>query len=107
MSKYLIWLLKIVLIILCGICLLRMPYGYYVFFRYVSFALFLLFCVDALKRKHINIGIVWAISAFIVSPFVKLALGRTLWNVIDVIWIVIILRSLIVDFRKMNQGEWR
>ncbi|MGO4294398.1 DUF6804 family protein [Chitinophaga sp. RAB17] len=105
--RYLIWLLKVILIILCGICLLKMPYQYYVFFRYVSFTLFLIFCVEAFKRKHIYLGIVWGVSALMNSPFVKPVLGRTLWNTIDVIWIIIILGSMVADFRNIKRGEWR
>ncbi|MGO4289854.1 DUF6804 family protein [Chitinophaga sp. RAB17] len=105
--RYLIWFLKVVLMILCGICLLKMPYGSYVFFRYVAFTLFLLFCVEAFKRKYTNLGIVWAVSAFMISPFVKPPLGRTLWNIVDVIWIVVLLGTLVVDLRKVNKGEWK
>ncbi|MGN7824895.1 DUF6804 family protein [Chitinophaga sp. 22536] len=105
MSRYLIWLLKLILIVLCGICLLRMPYQYYVLFRYVSFILFLLFCLDAFARRHTNLGIVWAVSALLINPWIKPVLGRALWHFVDVVWIVIILGSLLADLRNINRGN--
>ncbi|WP_371878116.1 DUF6804 family protein [Chitinophaga nivalis] len=101
----LIWFLKVVLAILCAVCLLKMPYQYYVFFRYIAFTLFLLFCLDASKKKHINLCIVWAVSALMSSPFIKPVLGRTLWNVVDVIWIIVLLGSLVSDFRNIHRGK--
>ncbi|WP_394348563.1 DUF6804 family protein [Chitinophaga vietnamensis] len=103
MNRSLVWLLKGILIVLCTICLFRMPYGYYVFFRYVSFAIFSLFCIDTISRKQVNLSIAWGVSALMCSPFVKLPLGRTIWNSIDIIWIIIIFGSLIFDIRTRKE----
>jgi hypothetical protein len=35
-----------------------------------------------------------AASAILINPFVKIALGRTIWNVKDVIWAVILIASI-------------
>ena len=38
---------------------------------------------------------VWIISALLVQPFFKVAIGREIWNIVDVIWAVILLVSII------------
>jgi hypothetical protein len=42
-------------------------------------------------------------SAVLINPIFKIALGRELWNVVDVIWAVVLLASLF--FGKEVKGE--
>lgn len=34
--------------------------------------------------------VIWLVSALLINPFVKVVLGRTIWNIIDVIWAVLL-----------------
>jgi len=45
-------------------------------------------------KKNKAYFVLWLASAILINPFVKIALGRTIWNVIDVIWAVILIASI-------------
>ena len=38
---------------------------------------------------------VWIVSALLVQPFFKASLGREIWNIVDVVWAVILVISII------------
>jgi hypothetical protein len=83
--------LKIILAILLFLCLLDMPYGYYQFVRFVSFAVFGYFAYIANQKDNKTDAFVFVALALLFQPFVKIALGRTIWNMVDVIvgvWLV-------------------
>ena len=63
-----------------------MPYGYYEFARFIGMLGFaLLAYYDYQKNKTINSGaIIYIALALLFQPFIKVALGRTIWNVADV-----------------------
>lgn len=67
------------------LCLLPMPYGYYIFVRFVTAVIMVIFGVNFLNDKCIPLAIVSFVIALMFQPFFKLSLGRTLWNIIDVI----------------------
>lgn len=77
--------LKIILAILLFLCLLDMPYGYYQFVRFVSFAVFGYFAYIANQKDNKTEAFVFVALALLFQPFVKIALGRTLWNLVDVV----------------------
>jgi hypothetical protein len=78
-------IIKLVLIILLLLCLADMPYGYYQIVRFISFVGFSILAYSAYKL-NIQAGvIIYASLALLFQPFIKLALGRQLWNIIDVI----------------------
>lgn len=80
-------IIKIVLAVLLLLCLAKMPYGYYILVRFVAFVVFgILAFMTYQKRNQIDIEILLYIAlALLFQPFAKVALGRTLWNVVDVI----------------------
>src|SRR5690554_3054589 len=77
--------LKIILAILLFLCLLDMPYGYYQFVRFVSFVAFVFFAYQANQKDNKTEAFIYLALALLFQPFIKIALGRTLWNIIDVI----------------------
>jgi hypothetical protein len=93
MSKALT-LAKVVLAILCIVCLLRMPYDYYTFFRFFAMAIFIILAIESYKEKGASLVVIWLISALLVNPIIKVPLGRLYWNVVDVIWAVILIGSM-------------
>lgn len=80
-------IIKIVLAVLLLLCLAKMPYGYYILVRFVAFVVFgILAFMTYQKRNQIDIEILLYIAlALLFQPFAKVALGRTLWNIVDVI----------------------
>ena len=67
------------------LCLLPMPYGYYVLVRFIAMVVFIAFAYNFYKQKlHVLCGIASSL-ALLFQPFAKIALGRTLWNIVDVV----------------------
>lgn len=67
------------------VCLFPMPYGYYSLIRFVSMIFFGIISFVFYKEGKIAICVVAAALALLFQPFFKIALGRTMWNVVDVI----------------------
>ena len=80
-------IIKIILSILFLLCLFKMPYGYYQATRFIGMLGFaLLAYYDYQKSQKINPAVIIYIAlALLFQPFIKIALGRTIWNVVDVI----------------------
>jgi len=95
-------ILKIVLSILFLLCLLKMPYGYYEFARFIGMLGFaLLTYFDYQKHQTINsIVIIYIALALLFQPFLKVALGRTIWNVVDVIVSLGLVISIFIKPKK-------
>ena len=84
-------ILKICLSIASLICLLDMPYGYYQLYRLVACVIFGYLAINSNDDAWI---ILWGISALLVQPFFKFALGREIWNIVDLVFAVVLLISL-------------
>ncbi len=76
---------KIGLSILLFICLFDMPYGYYQLVRYLAMMLFLYFAFKEYQENNQTIAYVYFGLAVLFQPFFKIALGREIWSVIDVV----------------------
>lgn len=104
-------LLRFILVILFVICLFKMPYGYYQIIRFLGMFGFGLLTFLYFKQKNQYLVILYAISALLINPYIKLALGRTLWNIIDIIWALILLVSIFLDlslnrsFKMLNSQK--
>lgn len=77
-----------------------MPYGYYQFVRLVSMVMFLylVYSANELNKKHeviIYLGL-----ALLFQPFIKIALGRTIWNIVDAVVAI----ALLVSIYKRKRG---
>ncbi len=87
--------IKIILSILFLICLFDMPYGYYQLVRFLGMIGFAYLGYTELKTNRNNWTIFYIVSAILINPIFKISLGRELWNIVDVIWAVILFYSLI------------
>ena len=85
--------IKIILIILFLGCLLNWEYGYY---QLVRFSGMIGFGILAYKNfeKDKTWFLIWLTSAILINPIFKIALGRTIWNIIDVIWVIMLIISI-------------
>ena len=46
--------------------------------------------------------IVWLASAVLINPLIKISLGREIWNIVDVIWVVLLVYTVYQDSKKKN-----
>ena len=77
--------IKIVLAILFFLCLANMPYGYYQLVRFVALVGFAILAYKANDQGQKTEAIIYVCLAILFQPLVKIALGREIWNVADVI----------------------
>jgi hypothetical protein len=77
--------IKISLAILLLICLFKMPYGYYQLVRFLAMVGFAYLGYTAYERSNKNEVFVFIALAVLFQPFFKIMLGRTIWNIVDVL----------------------
>lgn len=87
--------IKLGLAILLLLCLLPMPYGYYMLVRFVAMIAFVGMAIDYWQTKRTTLCVVACSLALLFQPFLKIALGRGLWNLIDVVIAVALLYDII------------
>lgn len=93
--KYLYLIISFLLLL----CLLPMPYGYYMFVRFVSMVAFGVMSYQYIQKKQAVWAVTFGALALLFQPFIKVALGRTMWNIVDVI-VAVLLIILWVKERK-------
>ena len=96
-------IVKIGLAIMLFICLLDMPYGYYQFVRVAATLVFVLFAIQSYNLKSNAMILIYVILAILFQPFEKIALGREVWNVLDVIVGVGLLLSVGREASSLNK----
>lgn len=87
--------LKIFLAILLFICLADMPYGYFQLVRFSGLAGFAILALKAHEEGSKTEMIIYIRLAFLFQPFIKIALGRQIWNVVDLVVGIGLLASLL------------
>ena len=94
--------LKIILSILFLLCLFHMPYGYYEVARFAGMLGFVILAyLDYQKNQAINLGVIIYIAlALLFQPFMKVALGRTIWNLVDVVVSIGLISSIFFKPKK-------
>ena len=92
--------LKLVIAILLLVCLADMPYGFYTLVRFVSAFAFAYIAYDYFKSKKGGLAFVFAALAILFQPFFKITLGRTIWNIVDVIVAIGLVYLIVSDFRQ-------
>lgn len=65
-------------------CLLPLPYGFFQLVRFVAAGGFALLAVQHFDRSSNNTAWTFVALALLFQPFFKVALGRPLWNIVDV-----------------------
>lgn len=84
-----------------------MPYGYFQLVRFVGMTGFIILAYLDMEKADKTTMLIWICSAVLVNPIFKVALGRTIWNIVDVIWSIILLTTLIMEHnanRKKNHS---
>lgn len=81
------------------LCLANMPYGYYQFVRVASSVGFGILAYAAFENKKQGEGILLIVLILLFQPLEKIVLGRTLWNIVDVVVAIYLLGSTLVNTR--------
>ena len=77
-----------------------MPYGYYQLVRIVAMIVFAIMAYQYYEKENVPLAITFGGLALLFQPFIKVALGRTLWNIVDVIVAVVIIVLVALDYKK-------
>ena len=80
-----------------------MPYGFYEFVRFAAMAGFGILAYQAHEENKKNEMYVYGALALLFQPFIKIAFGRELWNIIDVVVAIGLIASLFMN-RTKNQS---
>ncbi len=76
--------IEVILAIILLLCLLPMPYGYYTLVRFIVTIFFAIMAYQYYEEENKPLMITFSALALLFQPFMKLALGRGVWNFIDV-----------------------
>lgn len=89
-------IIKIILAILFFLCLADMPYGFYQFVRFSGLIGFAILAYHAKLRGRQTEMIIYGGLALLFQPFFKIALGRQIWNTVDIIVGLALLVSIFI-----------
>lgn len=78
-----------------------MPYGYYQLVRLVAALGFALLAYHEYQNNRIPFTIGFSFLILLFQPFVKITLGRTMWNVVDVVVAIL----LIIYLMNLNKSK--
>ena len=94
--------IKIILAVLFFICLSDMPYSFYQFIRFAGLVGFAVLAYQAHEQGRQTEMIIYAGLALLFQPFFKIALGRQMWNIVD---LVVVIGLLISIFMKPKESQ--
>ncbi len=92
-------IIKIILSILFLVCLLDMPYGYFQLVRFFGMVGFAILAYNNYQKNQ-TWFVIWLGSAVLINPIFKISLGREIWNIVDVIWAILLITSIFIKQTK-------
>ena len=95
-------MMKLIVVILLLLCLADMPYSFYQLARFVSAAAFAYLSYDYFKLKDDRKGFLFAALAVLFQPFIKISLGRTIWNIVDIVVAAGLIYLIIKSLKKKS-----
>jgi hypothetical protein len=95
-------IIKICLAVLFFICLLDMPYGYFQMVRFIGLIGFAFLAYQANQQGRQTEMFIYIGLAILFQPFIKISLGRQIWNIVDV---VVGIGLLISIFMKPKESQ--
>lgn len=93
----------IILAALMLLCLAPMPYGYYMLVRFVATVVFGIMAYRYYQNQKMVATWVFGILALLFQPIYKIALGRVVWNVVDVIVALLLIALFIMEWRNSKK----
>jgi hypothetical protein len=73
-----------------------MPYGYFQLVRFVALVGFAILAYMANEQGQKTEGIIYVCLGILFQPFFKIALGRQIWNIVDVVVGIALIVSLFI-----------
>lgn len=88
--------------VLLLMCLAPMPYGFYQLVRFVTMVAFAYLAYDYYKLNKVGVSYAFVALALLFQPLLKIALGRVMWNIVDVL-VAVFLIVLFISERKTEK----
>ncbi len=87
------------------LCLAPMPYGYFMLVRFVMMVAFGWMAYRYYKMNKETAAIWFGVLALLFQPIYKIALGRVIWNIVDVIVALFLIALFILEWRQGNKNK--
>ena len=81
--------------ILLLLCLLHMPYGFYTFVRFIATIAFCFIAYVESRSGNRNLMFLFIVLAILFQPIFRIPIGRTIWNIVDVLVAAVLLYILV------------
>ena len=89
------------------LCLAPMPYGYFQLVRFVATVAFGLMAYRYFTNEKTVAAWIFSALALLFQPIYKIALGRVMWNVVDVLVAVLLVALFVMEKRGEEKGKDR
>lgn len=102
--------LHTICLILAAVMLLSLfpwPYGYYVLVRFAAMVVFGYMAFSFYGEHRMQLAIVAGVLALLFQPFMKINLGREIWQVVDVIIGIGLIAFVVVDRKRKPTSSLR
>src|SRR5579863_4199593 len=96
-------IIKLGLSILFFLCLLKLPYGYYQLVRFIAMVGFLVLAYYSNEKGKKSYAFIYVCLAILFQPIIKIALGRQIWNIVDVIIGIFLIASIFFEDLPVRQ----
>jgi len=83
-----------------------MPYSYYQIVRFTGLLGFALLAYQAYEEKQKAMTIVFIGLALLFQPFYKIALGRQIWNAVDLIVSLFLIGTILIKKTRLSPRFW-
>ena len=93
------------LAVLLLLCLAPMPYGYFMLVRFVMMVACGWLAYRYYTMNKVPATWVFGVLALLFQPIYKIALGRTVWNVIDVIVALLMIALFVMELRREKRDK--
>lgn len=87
------------------VCLLHLPYDAYTLIRFVAMVGFAVIAWKYFNEEKIPLTVVFGALALLFQPFVKIHLGRTVWNVVDVVVAALLIGLTLYELKASQNKE--
>ena len=87
------------------LCLAPMPYGYFQLVRFVAMVAFGLMAYRYYVINKMVAAVVFGVLALLFQPIYKIVLGRTMWNVVDVLVAVLLIALFVMEKRLERKSK--
>lgn len=101
-SEILDKVIKLVIAVLFFLCLVDMPYGFYQLVRFVGLIGFVILAYQSNQKGKQKEMYIFLALALLFQPIFKIALGRQIWSIIDVLVGVVLLLSIFIKPKEAS-----